>query len=52
LIDNACVSDPEKLSVTLTMKFAVPPEVGVPLIWPVELRIRPSGSAPVAIDHA
>ena len=51
LIESALVADTELLSVALTVKFAVPATDGVPLIWPAELSAKPTGSAPVEIDH-
>ena len=51
LIESALVADPETLSVTLTVKFAVPATDGVPLIWPAELSVKPVGSVPAEIDH-
>src|SRR5579862_9698997 len=36
------------LSWTVTVKVAVPDAVGVPLMAPLELNVRPAGKAPVA----
>lgn len=54
LIESAFVACRAGLlvSVTLTVKFEVPPVVGVPLITPVPDRVRPAGSVPVAMDQA
>lgn len=38
-------------SVTLTVKFEVPDAVGVPLMAPLALRVKPAGSAPALTDH-
>jgi hypothetical protein len=52
---NVCVADCGGLllSVTRTVKFAVPTAVGVPLIAPVPaLSVNPAGNAPALSDHA
>ena len=43
---NALVALPEALSVTFTVKLAVPESVGVPLIVPLLERLRPVGRVP------
>src|SRR5581483_3375876 len=50
VIESGAVADPDPLSVTLTVKFAVPALVGVPDITPPP-RVRPAGSDPVATDQ-
>ena len=50
VIESGAVADPEALSVTLTVKFAVPALVGVPDIAPPP-SVRPAGRDPVATDH-
>ena len=48
--DNAFVALPPPLSVNLTVKFAVPPADGVPLITPVDAaRLKPCGKLPCDI---
>jgi hypothetical protein len=49
--DNAAVAAPDALSVTFTVKFAVPAAVGVPEIVPPALRFIPAGSDPLATDQ-
>jgi hypothetical protein len=49
--DNAAVAAPDALSVTFTVKFAVPAAVGVPEIVPLALRFRPAGRDPPASDQ-
>jgi hypothetical protein len=39
-------------SVTFTVKFDVPEEVGVPLMTPPELKVSPVGRLPDTVDHA
>ena len=42
----------EPASVSVTVKLAVPAEVGVPVMAPVVLeRVRPEGRAPCEMDH-
>ena len=48
---SACVADAELVSVTLTVKLAVPAVDGVPPICPPELRLRPAGNEPDDTDH-
>ena len=51
VIDNACVSDCDKLSVTCTVKLNVPAAVGVPEIPPVEeSKFNPGGIVPVKLQ--
>ena len=51
VIDNACVSDCNKLSVTCTVKLNVPAVVGVPEIPPVEeSKFSPGGIVPVKLQ--
>ena len=38
-------------SLTLTVKLEVPAVVGVPVIAPAALRLKPAGKLPVAIDQ-
>ena len=52
LMDRAFVAEAEPVSVALTVKLAFPAAVGVPEIWPEELRFSPAGNDPEAIDHA
>ena len=48
--DFVCAGLP--LSVTVTVKFAVPLAVGVPEIAPVvDARVNPAGKLPDVIDH-
>jgi hypothetical protein len=51
LIEKEPVADPEPVSVTLTVKLGFPAAVGVPEIWPDELRFSPAGNEPDAIDQ-
>jgi hypothetical protein len=51
LIERACVADTETLSVTFTVKLAVPDADGVPLIWPAALSVKPVGSVPAEMDQ-
>ena len=49
LIENDCVSDPPKLSVTLMVKLNGPAAVGVPLmvaVVPLPAKVSPFGKAP------
>ena len=46
-IDKFAVALAELLSVTCTVKFAVPVDEGVPLMAPAALRVSPAGSEPV-----
>jgi hypothetical protein len=39
-------------SVTLTVNDEVPVALGVPLIWPEPLRLKPAGSDPELTDQA
>lgn len=51
LIENDCVSDPPKLSVTLMVKLNGPEAVGVPVIvavLPLPARLSPPGKTPEA----
>ena len=48
-IDKLAVALAELLSVTCTVKFAVPAAVGVPPMLPLALSASPAGSAPVVI---
>jgi hypothetical protein len=42
----------EVLSVTCAVKLNVPPDVGVPVIAPVDaFKFKPPGSAPLVIDQ-
>jgi hypothetical protein len=50
-IDSCFVSDLPALSVARTVKIETPFAVGVPLIVPLGVRVRPAGSAPFASDH-
>ena len=47
--DTVCAGDP--LSLTATVKVAVPVAVGVPEITPAPESVRPAGRLPDAIDH-
>ena len=51
---NAWVLVPEGLpeSVTWSVKLKVPDAAGVPVIVPALLKLKPSGSTPLLIDHA
>jgi hypothetical protein len=49
--DRMAVVDVEELSVTRTINLAGPTVVAEPYIIPLGLRLRPSGSEPVASDH-
>ena len=52
LIDKAFVAVADTLSVTLAVKFAVPDEVGMPVIAPVAAtRDNPPGRLPERTDH-
>ena len=51
LMDSVAVAVWPELSVTRTVKVKLPIFVGVPLIAPLVLRLRPVGSAPDAIVH-
>ena len=52
VIDSALVADAPKLSVTFSVKPAVPAVVGVPVIAPVlALRLSPTGRGPGDNDH-
>ncbi len=46
-----CMSVAFELSLTCTVKFAVPLAVGVPLMAPLAESDRPAGSAPGPLDH-
>ena len=48
---SALVSDWELPSSTSTVKFEFPGLVGVPLITPVEARLRPAGKEPAETDQ-
>ncbi len=48
-IVKALVVVPARLSVTRTVNVESPPVVGVPVIAPFALRVRPAGRAPVTI---
>jgi hypothetical protein len=49
---NALVADTLLASDTWTVKLAVPPDVGVPLIIPVlPASVSPAGNDPTVIDH-
>ena len=45
-----CTGEVESL--TFTVKDGVPAVVGVPLIWPEVLRVRPAGREPELSDQA
>jgi hypothetical protein len=47
--EKAWLAIAELASVTLAVNNAVPAVVGVPVSAPAEERVRPAGSAPVAI---
>ena len=49
---NAFVAVALMLSVTFTVKFAVPVAVGVPLITPAAFMLKPGGNDPDVINHA
>lgn len=49
--ETGCVADAELLSVALTVKFAVPAAVGVPLSWPPALKESPAGGEPETTDQ-
>lgn len=49
VIENPWVSLAAVLSVTLTVKFAFPAAVGVPLITPDEAKVKPAGKLPPEI---
>ena len=54
VIERAFVAVPGVVaeSVTITVKFAVPTVVGVPVMAPVDaFRVRPVGRAPTEIDQ-
>jgi hypothetical protein len=51
VIERACVTVADMLSIALTVKFAVPTPDGVPLIAPPGLSEQPAGNAPAEIDH-
>jgi hypothetical protein len=51
LTDRARVAEPDPVSLTLTVKLAIPDVVGVPVIWPEVPRLNPAGNAPEVIDH-
>jgi hypothetical protein len=52
VIESACVTVRDPLSVTRTVKFVTPAAVGVPLISPDEaVNDKPAGNVPVATDH-
>jgi hypothetical protein len=51
LMVRASVADPEPVSFTLTMKFALATTVGVPAITPEALRVSPAGREPEATDQ-
>jgi hypothetical protein len=48
---RAAVADLDELSVTFTVKLAVPAALGVPDIVPPAVRVSPAGSDLVATDH-
>ena len=53
VIERALVAVDPSVSVTSTVKSAVPAAEGLPEMVPVwALRLRPAGSAPPEIDHA
>ena len=52
VIDKPAVVVLAPLSVTLTVKFAVPAVVGVPDIVPAPDNVRPAGKAPAEMVHA
>jgi hypothetical protein len=45
------LSTGELESITLTVNDEVPVVVGVPLIWPEPLRLKPAGSDPELTDQ-
>jgi hypothetical protein len=47
---SAAVTEAEFASATLTVKFAVPAEEGMPLICAAD-KLNPDGRAPAEIDH-
>ena len=49
--DSGAVADTDALSVTFTVKLAVPAVVGVPEMVPLVLRLSPAGSEPVDTVH-
>ena len=49
--DNEAVVEPDVPSVTLTVKFDAPAEVGVPEITPPADRFNPAGNDPADTDH-
>jgi hypothetical protein len=54
IVSDSCavaLSAGDALSVTATVKLAVPAAVGVPEITPALESVRPAGKLPVAIDH-
>jgi hypothetical protein len=48
---RAAVANLDELSVTFTVKLAVPAALGVPDIVPPAERLNPAGSDPFATDH-
>src|SRR3954452_15374430 len=52
LMLSACDAVAFELSLTCTVKFAVPAVVGVPLMAPLAASDRPAGSEPSVVDHA
>ena len=51
VIDNALVAVPLALSATCTVKLLVPAAVGVPLMTPALLKLKPAGSVPELTDQ-
>ena len=51
MIDRDLVTEFPSLSVTMTVKLALPVALGVPLITPEESNDRPDGRLPLAIDQ-
>ena len=51
MIDRAFVAELPLLSVTTTVKPALPVALGVPLMTPEESSDRPDGRLPLAIDQ-
>src|SRR3990170_5051472 len=51
--ESACVAVAAGVaeSLTRTVKLEVPAAVGVPLITPAALRLKPAGRLPVSTDH-
>jgi len=52
VMERACCTEADKLSVTLAVKFDVPVALGVPLMTPVDaLRLKPGGKFPETVDQ-